>query len=64
MMLMGMCCDVIQVVQMLKGEKVAVEWKHKSASGRALLLDACDAEDYSSTTYLKDLNRHMQLVLE
>ncbi|KAI4330197.1 hypothetical protein MLD38_028499 [Melastoma candidum] len=56
--------DMNRVVQMLKGENVAVEWKHKSVSGRALLLDACDVEDYTSSTYLEDLNRHMRLALE
>ncbi|XP_056168408.1 receptor-like cytosolic serine/threonine-protein kinase RBK1 [Syzygium oleosum] len=56
--------DMKKVVQMLKGEDGAKEWKQKSVSGRALLLDACDLEDYSCTTYLKDLNRHMQLLME
>lgn len=49
-------------MQMLKGEKS--EPKTKTGVGRALLLDACDLDDYSSTTYLKDLNRHMELVME
>lgn len=53
----------VQVVQLLKGEN-GVDMKQKSMGGRALLLDACDLEDYTSTTYLKDLNRHMQLVME
>ncbi|KAI3426741.1 Protein kinase domain-containing protein, partial [Psidium guajava] len=56
--------DMKKVVQMLKGEDTAQEWKQKSASGRALLLDASDLEDYSCTAYLKDLNRHMQLLME
>lgn len=56
--------DMKKVVQMLKGEDGAQEWKQKSVSGRALLLDACDLEDYSCTTYLKDLNRHMQLLMQ
>ncbi|XP_076905430.1 receptor-like cytosolic serine/threonine-protein kinase RBK1 [Bidens hawaiensis] len=51
-----------RVMQMLKGEKS--EPKTKTGAGRALLLDACDLDDYSSTTYLKDLNRHMELVME
>ncbi|XP_076882052.1 receptor-like cytosolic serine/threonine-protein kinase RBK1 [Bidens hawaiensis] len=51
-----------RVMQMLKGEKS--EPKAKTSAGRALLLDACDLDDYSSTTYLKDLNRHMELVME
>ncbi|XP_030455851.2 receptor-like cytosolic serine/threonine-protein kinase RBK1 isoform X1 [Syzygium oleosum] len=53
-----------QVVKILRGEDGTVEWKQKSVSSRTLLLNACDAEDYSCSTYLDDLNRHMQLVLE
>ncbi|KAK9062102.1 hypothetical protein SSX86_019287 [Deinandra increscens subsp. villosa] len=51
-----------QVIQMLKGERS--EPKHRTGGGRAMLLDACDLDDYSSTTYLKDLHRHMELVME
>ncbi|KAL7143885.1 hypothetical protein ABFS83_08G221500 [Erythranthe nasuta] len=53
-----------RVVQLLKGENEGAEMKQKSMGGRALLLDACDLDDYTSTTYLKDLNRHMELVME
>lgn len=53
-----------RVVQLLKGEKEPLEVKQKSMGGRALLLDACDLEEYSCTTYLKDLNRHMELLME
>lgn len=53
-----------RVVHLLKGENEPLEVKQKSMGGRALLLDACDLEDYNSTTYLKDLNRHMELVME
>ncbi|XP_031096131.1 receptor-like cytosolic serine/threonine-protein kinase RBK1 [Ipomoea triloba] len=53
-----------RVVQLLKGESEAVDLKHKSTEGRALLLGSFDLEDYTSTTYLRDLNRHMQLVME
>ncbi|KAI7733068.1 hypothetical protein M8C21_033425 [Ambrosia artemisiifolia] len=50
-----------RVMQMLKGERS--EPKPKIGGGRALLIDACDLDDYSSTTYLKDLNRHRELVM-
>ncbi|PIN01360.1 Serine/threonine protein kinase [Handroanthus impetiginosus] len=53
-----------RVVQLLKGENEVIDMKQKSMGGRALLLDACDLEEYTSTTYLKDLNRHMELVME
>ncbi|KAK4490403.1 hypothetical protein RD792_001080 [Penstemon davidsonii] len=54
-----------RVVEMLRGENEVVDIKHKSmGGGRAVLLDDCDLEDYTATTYLKDLNRHMELVME
>ncbi|PKI62552.1 hypothetical protein CRG98_017073 [Punica granatum] len=56
--------DMNRVLKILKGEDGHLEWKQSSVSSRALLLDACDLEDYSCTAYLNDLNRHMQLVLE
>lgn len=55
---------VLQVVQLLKGENEGVDMKQQKMSGRALILDACDLDEYTSTTYLKDLNRHMELVME
>ncbi|XP_057783892.1 receptor-like cytosolic serine/threonine-protein kinase RBK1 isoform X2 [Salvia miltiorrhiza] len=50
-------------VQLLKSNS-GLDRKHKSMGERTLHIDACDAEDYASTTYLTDLNRHMQLVME
>ncbi|KAG8373451.1 hypothetical protein BUALT_Bualt11G0025600 [Buddleja alternifolia] len=55
--------NMTRVVQLLRGENEMVEMKQKSLNERALLLDACDL-DYTSTTYLKDLNRHRELVME
>lgn len=54
----------LQVVKILKGENEALELKQKSMGGRALLLHECDLEEYSSTTYMKDLNRHRELVMD
>lgn len=48
-----------QVVQLLKGEEAFIDSKHKSLS-----LEACDLEDYTCSSYLKDLNRHRELVME
>ncbi|KAL6548090.1 hypothetical protein OROHE_009152 [Orobanche hederae] len=56
--------NMTRVVQLLRGENEAVDIKQKSMGMRALVWDSCDLEDYTSTTYLKDLNRHMELVLE
>ncbi|KAL2241088.1 UNVERIFIED_CONTAM: Receptor-like cytosolic serine/threonine-protein kinase RBK1 [Sesamum indicum] len=53
-----------RVVQLLKGESEGVDMRHRSTGERALLLDSCDLDEYTSTTYLKDLNRHMELVME
>ncbi|XP_057421415.1 receptor-like cytosolic serine/threonine-protein kinase RBK1 [Lotus japonicus] len=53
-----------QVVQLLKGEEVAIELSQKSIAPRSLLLDACDLEDYTCSNYLNDLNRHKQLIME
>ncbi|KAI7736682.1 hypothetical protein M8C21_018326, partial [Ambrosia artemisiifolia] len=53
-----------RVIQILKGENMTTEPKQKTGGGRAILLDACDVDDYTSTTYLKDLNRHMELAME
>lgn len=57
-------CVLEQVVKLLKGENEVSDVKQKSMGMKALLWDSCDLEDYSSQTYLKDLNRHMQLVME
>lgn len=51
-------------MQLLKGEGKSPEPKQKSNAGRAIILDDSDLADYTPTSYLKDLNRHMQLVLE
>ncbi|KAK9678847.1 hypothetical protein RND81_11G236700 [Saponaria officinalis] len=54
-----------KVVGLLKGEGGAFDQlKQKSISSRSLLLDACDVEDYTCSNYLKDLNRHRELVME
>ncbi|KAK7252443.1 hypothetical protein RIF29_36380 [Crotalaria pallida] len=52
-----------QVVKLLKGETV-LELKPNSGSSKSLLLEACDLEDYTCSNYLKDLNRHRQLLME
>ncbi|XP_028802797.1 receptor-like cytosolic serine/threonine-protein kinase RBK1 isoform X2 [Neltuma alba] len=53
-----------QVVQLLKGEEGLVDVKQKSVPTRSILLDASDLEEYTCSTYLNDLNRHRQLVME
>lgn len=53
-----------RVVQILKGESTTLELRQNTFDGRSIILDACDLEGYTSTTYLKDLNRHRELVME
>ncbi|XP_062100490.1 receptor-like cytosolic serine/threonine-protein kinase RBK1 [Humulus lupulus] len=54
-----------QVVKILKSEDGHVELKPKTTGAvRSVMLDACDLEDYTCSTYLNDLNRHRQLVME
>ncbi|XP_042024085.1 receptor-like cytosolic serine/threonine-protein kinase RBK1 [Salvia splendens] len=50
-------------VQKMRDESMH-DMKQKSMGERILHIDACDEEDYESPTYLTDLNRHMQLVME
>ncbi|KAJ4733333.1 Protein kinase family protein [Rhynchospora pubera] len=54
------------VVRLLKGEEESMElmkkWKPKAT--RPPIVDACDADDYTSSRYLNDLNRYKQLALE
>ncbi|XP_011097466.1 receptor-like cytosolic serine/threonine-protein kinase RBK1 [Sesamum indicum] len=55
-----------RVVQVLKGEHEPLDMKNKQKSMgmKALLWESCDLEDYTSTTYLNDLNRHKELIME
>ena len=53
-----------QVVQILKGEEGPVELKQKPTTPGSLILDACDLEDYTCSSYLDDLDRHRQLIME
>ncbi|XP_076934774.1 receptor-like cytosolic serine/threonine-protein kinase RBK1 [Bidens hawaiensis] len=56
--------DMGRVIQILKGEGLTTVPKQKTEGGRAVLLDSCDLDEYTCTTYLKDLNRHMELAME
>ncbi|XVF59111.1 hypothetical protein PTKIN_Ptkin07bG0248800 [Pterospermum kingtungense] len=53
-----------RVVQLLKNEEGPLECQQKSCRGNAVIIDGCDSQDYTHTSYLNDLNRHMQLVME
>ncbi|XP_039031025.1 receptor-like cytosolic serine/threonine-protein kinase RBK1 [Hibiscus syriacus] len=53
-----------RVVELLKNEDGPVEWQQKGFGGKAVIVDGCDFLDYNRASYLNDLDRHMQLVLE
>ncbi|KAM7515795.1 hypothetical protein LguiA_005378 [Lonicera macranthoides] len=53
-----------KVVQMMKAEKIPVEMRQTSMGGKAVLVEACDLEGYTCATYITDLSRHMELVME
>ncbi|KAI3725692.1 hypothetical protein L1987_65484 [Smallanthus sonchifolius] len=53
-----------RVVQILTGESTTMDLRQNTFDGRSIVLDGCDLEGYTSSTYLKDLNRHRQLIME
>ncbi|KAL9680970.1 hypothetical protein QQ045_012751 [Rhodiola kirilowii] len=54
-----------KVLLVLKGKETRhLELKQKSFIQRPVLLDADDPEGYTNTSYLKDLTRHMELLME
>uniref|UniRef100_A0A7N0USA6 non-specific serine/threonine protein kinase n=1 Tax=Kalanchoe fedtschenkoi TaxID=63787 RepID=A0A7N0USA6_KALFE len=54
-----------KVLLVLKGKEAKhLELKQRSFVERPVLVHADDPEGYTNTTYLKDLNRHMQLLME
>lgn len=52
--------NMTRVTQLLRGENGGLEMKQRSM----VLVDDYDMEDYTCTTYLKDLNRYKQLLME
>ncbi|KAK8481594.1 hypothetical protein V6N13_123962 [Hibiscus sabdariffa] len=56
--------SMIRVVELLKNEESPVECDQKSRCGKTPIADCFDLQDYSRTSYLNDLNRHMQLAME
>lgn len=51
-------------MQLLKGEEAIIDIKQNSIEPKSQLLEACDLEDYTCSSYLKDMSRHMQLIME
>lgn len=54
-----------QVVQILKGDEVGLEFvqRQKSKLRRTYSEELLDAEEYNSTKYLSDIDRHLEVVL-
>ncbi|PPS01387.1 hypothetical protein GOBAR_AA19274 [Gossypium barbadense] len=55
---------MIRVVELLKNKESPVEGELKCCGERGIIADSLDLQDYSRTSYLNDLNRHKQLVME
>ncbi|KAA3464134.1 receptor-like cytosolic serine/threonine-protein kinase RBK1 isoform X1 [Gossypium australe] len=55
---------MIRVVELLKNKESPVEGELKYCGERGIIADSLDLQDYSRTSYLNDLNRHKQLVME
>ncbi|XP_010523304.1 PREDICTED: receptor-like cytosolic serine/threonine-protein kinase RBK1 [Tarenaya hassleriana] len=55
--------DMTRVVQLLRGED-GTEEMEKPGGGRAVSLDGCYHQDYTCASYLNDLTRHRQLLME
>ncbi|KAL4342029.1 hypothetical protein GQ457_06G043770 [Hibiscus cannabinus] len=56
--------SMIRVVELLKNEESPAELDQRCGGGKTVIADCFDMQDYSRTSYLNDLNRHMQLVME
>ena len=56
----------MQVVQLLRGEDgpAELELQQKPGQGGAVIVNACDLQDHTSSSYLNELIRHRQLLME
>ncbi|KAG2309929.1 hypothetical protein Bca52824_021486 [Brassica carinata] len=52
--------DMTRLVQLLRGEEGPVEQQQKSDES----VNACDLQDHTSSSYLNELTRHRQLLME
>ncbi|OVA11403.1 Protein kinase domain [Macleaya cordata] len=53
-----------QVVPLLRGDETGLDWCQRPFLHRTYSEELFDAEEYNSTRYLNDLNRHKQIALE
>ncbi|XP_048598383.1 receptor-like cytosolic serine/threonine-protein kinase RBK1 isoform X1 [Brassica napus] len=58
--------DMTRVVQLLRGEDspAELELQQKPGEGGAVIANACDLQDHTSSSYLNELIRHRQLLME
>ncbi|KFK28223.1 hypothetical protein AALP_AA8G488500 [Arabis alpina] len=56
--------DMNRMAQLLRGDDRLAEQQQKSGGSRPVSLDDCDLQDHTSSTYLNDLTRHRQLLME
>ncbi|GMI67971.1 hypothetical protein HRI_000466400 [Hibiscus trionum] len=53
-----------KVIELLNGEEQGPSEYEPKSYGEAIIIDNCEAQAYSRTSYQNDLNRHMQLLME
>ncbi|CAN8264231.1 unnamed protein product [Cochlearia groenlandica] len=56
--------DMNRLMQLLRGDNPLAEPQQKPGGARTVSLDECDLQDHTSSSYLNDLTRHRQLLME
>ncbi|CAH2043329.1 unnamed protein product [Thlaspi arvense] len=56
--------DMNRLAQLLRGDDRLAELQQKPCGARTVSLDDCDLQDHTSSSYLNDLTRHRQLLME
>jgi len=54
----------VQLVQLLRGEEGPDELQQKPGERAEVSVNACDVQDHTSSSYLNELTRHRQLLME
>uniref|UniRef100_A0A1J3GSH6 non-specific serine/threonine protein kinase n=2 Tax=Noccaea caerulescens TaxID=107243 RepID=A0A1J3GSH6_NOCCA len=56
--------DMNRLAQLLRGDDRLAELQQQTGGPRKVNLDGCDLQDHTSSSYLNDLTRHRQLLME
>ncbi|XP_013620357.1 PREDICTED: receptor-like cytosolic serine/threonine-protein kinase RBK1 isoform X2 [Brassica oleracea var. oleracea] len=56
--------DMTMLVQLLRGEEGPDELQQKPGERAEVSVNACDVQDHTSSSYLNELTRHRQLLME